>query len=361
MEKIRNDRGKSATREATAVIPRNLQPWKFDAITRNFVPASRPSATLQSELDGLKQFVPEGPVKVRVLICRQPGKYDTLLRESNDVRPVLHVHEYDLGDTVAAMRHAVKYSMAYILREELRQYDVCHLSVYPPGTTEFVSKNEYGADGWPGPISTPLVPTTKDPYVIVALNPQLFTVSVRVLISRQPGKYDSLLGEKDVDIRPVLGEHGLFETVDAMCHVVRTDILSNAQCENDVDDLKVYPPGTTEFVSKNEYGADGGPGPISTPLVPTMKDPYVIVVHTKLFPVRVRVLISRQPGKYEIVGESDVRPVLNQHQLRGTVDAMRHAVMDHIMADELRRYEVDDLKVYPPGTTEFVSKNEYVV
>ena len=163
MEKIRNGSGNATTSEATKKILRNLLPWKFDTITREFVPASRPSATLQSQLDGLKQSVPEEPVNVRVLISRQPGKYDTLMKQS-DVRPALN--DLKLGGTVDAMRYAVK---AYMKPKELSQYSVDDLKVYPPGTTEenFVSKNEYDADGGPGPISTPLVPTTKDPYVIV--------------------------------------------------------------------------------------------------------------------------------------------------------------------------------------------------
>ena len=366
MEKIRNDNDNPATREATAVIPRNLLPWKFDATTRNFVPASSPSATLQSELDGLKQSVPEEPVRVRVLISREPGKYDTLLEESDvqsDVRPVLN--RYNLGDSVEAIRRAVK---AYILQGKLRQYDVCHLRVYPPGTTEFVSKNEYGADGGPGPISTSLFPTKKDPYVIVAVNPRLFfPVRVRVLISRQLGKYDTVLRESDAqsDVRPVLNQYTLGDTVDQMRYAVMDYVLRAVLHEYDVDDLRVYPPGTTEFVSKNQYGADGGPGPISTPLAPTAKDPYVIVaMNPKLFPVRVRVLISRQPGKYDtLLGEgdvqSDVRPVLSQYNLGGTVDAMRRAVKAYVLQSKLREYSLDDLKVYPPGTTEFVSKNQY--
>ena len=115
------------------------------------------------------------------------------------------------------------------------------------------------------------------PYVIVAVNPRLFPVRVRVLISRQPGKYDTLLGESD-DVRPVLNQYYLGGTVDGMRRAVKAYILQDELRQYDVDDLKVYPPGTTEFVSKNEYGADGGPGPISTPLVPATKDPYVIIV-----------------------------------------------------------------------------------
>ena len=352
MEKIRDDGGNPATREATAVIPRNLQPWKFDATTRKFVPASRPSKTLQKQLDGLKQSALEGPVRVQVLVCRQPGENDTLLKHA-DVRPVLNQH--DLFATVEAMRHAVK---TYIFRQDLHTFDTDDLKVYPPGTNRYESENEYGADGGPGPISTPLVSTTKDPYMIVVKNPRSFPVCVRVLISRQHGKYDTLLGEKGEDVRPVLNLHGLFDTVDAMRRAVKTYMKPDELRQYDVDDLKVYPPGTTEFVSKNEYG--GGPGPISTPLVPTTKDPYVIVAK-RLRPVRVRVLISRQPGKYDIVGESDVRPFLNQYDLGDTVDAMRHAVKDYILRDELRRYDVYHLRVYPPGTTEFVSKNEYGV
>ena len=310
------------------------------------------------------------PVRVRVLISHQ-RKYE-IVGES-DVHPVLN--QYYHGDTVDTMRHAVK---EHILPDELREYDVYDLRVYPPGTTEFVSNNEYGVYAGPGPISTSLVPTTKDPYVIVAVNPKLFPVIVRVWISQGPLLDHGYSGrlEWESDIRPVLNQHHLVDTVDAMRHAVKDYILQDKLAQYDVyhlkvyppgttkNDLRVYPPGTTDFVSQNDFGVNAKPGPISTPLVPTTEDlPYVIfAVNPRLFPVSVRVLISRQPGKYDTLRRGrdvDARPVLNQHSLLYTVEEMRRAVRAYIFPEELRHYDVEELKVYPPGTTKFVSKNEY--